>query len=211
MTIVPQPFPPVHVHPTANLARSLAPDTATPAPEPVPTRAFEGRRWPCRLYPGDLAHLSAMRQDLHRDLARLSGLDADSADTLVLCASELFANAIHHSRSGDPGGDVIRTLTMPTAATLRVGIIDDGHRANAQPGPGTESGTRFTGPAIPADRTLTEWEEAERGRGLLLVENLSQAWGSRTVLDFPFCEGQGTLLWAEFAFAGPSTTFGEGV
>ena len=192
MSIVPQQRPPVHVHP--------APD---PAPNPVPTLGFAGRRWPCLLYPGDLAHLATMRQDLHRDLARLSGLPTDAAADMVLCASELFANAIDHSRSGEPDGNVIRTLTMPTATLLRVGIIDDGHRTTPAPG------AFPTEPVIPTDRTLTEWEEAERGRGLLLVEHLSHRWGSRKVLDFPFCEGLGTFLWAEFVFTGPRAPFGE--
>ena len=187
MSIVPQQRPPVHVH---------------PAPKPLPTLGFAGRRWPCLLYPGDLAHLSRMRQDLHRDLARLVGLPVETAADIVLCVSELFANAIDHSRSGEPDGNVIRTLTMPTATILRIGIIDDGHRTTPAPGGSP------TEPVIPTDRTLTEWEEAERGRGLLLVENLSQRWGSRKVLDFPFCEGLGTFLWAEFAFTGPRAPFG---
>lgn len=187
MSIVPQSRPSVHVH---------------PAPKPVPTLGFAGRRWPCLLYPGDLAHLATMRHDLHRDLARLVGLHSDTAADIVLCGSELFANAIDHSRSGEPDGYVVRTLTMPTATILRVGIIDDGHRTTPAPG------SRPTEPVIPTDRTLTEWEEAERGRGLLLVENLSQRWGSRKVLDFPFCEGLGTFLWAEFAFTGPLAPFG---
>lgn len=189
MSIVPQQRPPVHVHP--------APD---PAPNPVPTLGFAGRRWPCLLYPGDLSHLATMRQDLYRDLTRLSGLHADTAADIVLCASEIFANAIDHSRSGEPEGNVIRTLTMPTATTLRLGVIDDGHRTTLTP----------IGPAIPTDRTLAEWEEAERGRGLLMVEHLSQRWGSRKVLDFPFCEGLGTFLWAEFSVAAPGSGPGTG-
>lgn len=180
MSIVPQPFPPVHVHPD-------------PAPKPVPTLGFAGRRWPFRLYPGDLAHLATMRQDLHRDLAQLVGPHSDTATDIVLCASEMFANGVEHSRSGEADGHVIRTLTMPTATTLRLGVIDDGHRTTPAPG------TFPTEVAIPTGRTLTEWEGAERGRGLLLVEHLSQCWGSRKVVDFPFCEGLGTFLWAEFA------------
>ena len=187
MSIVPQPYPPVHVH---------------PAPELVPTLGFPGRRWPCLLYPGDLAHLATMRRDLHRDLARLVGLRFGTVADIVLCASEIFANAIDHSRSGEPDGNVIRTLTMPTATTLRLGVIDDGHRTTPTPT------SLPTEPAIPTDRTLTEWEEAERGRGLLMVEHLSQRWGSRKVLGFPFCEGLGTFLWAEFAFTGPRAPFG---
>ncbi|WP_304455456.1 ATP-binding protein [Nocardiopsis sp. YSL2] len=168
MFIVPQPRPPAH--------------TAAPA--------FEGRRWPCRLYPGDLSHTSRFRADLRRDLSELAGLVIDTADDLVLCASELYANAVDHSRSGEPDGHVIRTLTMPTADRLRVGVIDDGHRTNSPHPPML--------PEIPRTAPLDgEW--AERGRGLLLIDHLAAAWGSRAVVGFPFCEGLGTFLWAEFA------------
>lgn len=168
--------------PPATLASALA---------PASTPGYAGRRWPSLLYPGELARLAEMRHDLRRDLARLRGMSSDSTATIVLCASELFANAVDHTRSGEPDGHLIRTLTMPTATTLRVGVIDDGHRSHP------------TTPAIPAHRTLGEWEEAERGRGLLLVDHLSHRWGSRTVLDFPFCEGLGTFLWAEFTLDEP--------
>ncbi|WP_435111775.1 ATP-binding protein [Nocardiopsis synnemataformans] len=172
MSIVPRPRTPIH----------------------TPTPPFAGRRWASRVYPGDLSQATWVREDLRADLFRLEGLCPDLADTVVLCASELFANAADHSRSGQENGRVIRTLSMPTATTLHLGITDDGVR--------TENPSL---PHIPHQRTASEWEEAERGRGLLLINSLATRWGTRAVVDFPFCAGLGTVVWAEFTLT-PATS-----
>ncbi|WP_040698607.1 ATP-binding protein [Nocardiopsis kunsanensis] len=159
------------------------------APFHTPTPPFAGRRWPSRVYSGELAQAAGVREDLRADLFRLEGLCPDLADTVVLCASEMFANACDHSLSGQSGGRVVRTLSMPAAWTLCLSVVDDGARAEAP-----------TCPQIPHQRTVTEWAESERGRGLLLIDHLATSWGSRAVVDFPFCAGLGTVVWAEFAF-----------
>ena len=51
-----------------------------------------------------------MRSHLHRDLA---GFPAELVDDVQLCASELFANAVNHTVSGAPGGQVVRSLSLP--------------------------------------------------------------------------------------------------
>ena len=157
------------------------------APFHTPTPPFAGRRWAGRVYSGDLAQAAWVREVLRADLYRLEGLCPDQSETIVLCASEMFANACDHSRSGQHDGRVLRTLSMPTARTLCVSTLDDGAREEAP-----------TLPHIPHQRTVIEWEEAERGRGLLLIDHLAARWGSRPVVDFPFCAGLGTLVWAEF-------------
>ncbi|WP_285731984.1 ATP-binding protein [Nocardiopsis sp. ATB16-24] len=173
MTIVPRPRAPFH----------------------TPTPPFAGRRWASRVYPGVLAQAAWVREDLRADLYRLEGLCSDLSETVVLCASEMFANACAHSRSGEAGGRVVRTLSMPTADTLHLSVVDDGARA--------ETPTR---PEIPYQRTVEEWEEAERGRGLLIIDSLVTSWGSRAVVDFPFCAGLGTAVWAEFTLIPTSST-----
>lgn len=173
MTIVPRPRASIH----------------------TPTPPFAGRRWASRVYPGDLSQAAWVREDLRADLSRLEGLCSDLADTIVLCASEMFANGVDHSRSGEADGRVIRTLSMPTATTLHLGITDDGVR---------ESSPSL--PEIPRQRTASEWEEAERGRDLLLIDSLATRWGTRAVVDFPFCGGLGTVVWAEFTLAPASDT-----
>lgn len=166
------------------------------APFHTPTPPFAGRRWPSRFYPGDPAQAARVREDLRADLFRLEGLCPDLADTVVLCASEMFANACEHSRSGEPGGRAIRALAMPDAATLRLAVVDDGVKESAP-----------TLPEIPYQRTEAEWEEAERGRGLLLIDHLATRWGTRAAVDFPFCAGLGTAVWADFALT-PATGTG---
>ena len=165
-------------------------------PAASPTPAAPGPRWEPRLYAGTLATTSRVRSDLRTDLARLAGIGSDLVETVVLCASEMFANAVAHSRSGENGGRVIRTLAASAASrsgsALRLSVIDDGAR-----------GSR---PRIPRQRTPQEWQDAERGRGLLLIDHLATAWGTRRVVDFPFCEGLGTVVWAEFTLDTPSTS-----
>ncbi|GAB3695220.1 ATP-binding protein [Nocardiopsis oceani] len=164
---------------------TIVPNILTPAP------AYAGRRWPSRLYPGDLAQTSGVRADLSTDLYHLAGLRTETSETaenMVLCASEMFANACAHSRSGqDVEGRVIRTLHT-TATTVQVAIIDDGMRTDR---------AEFQAPETP-QHTVEEWQQAERGRGLLLIGHLAARWGTRSVLDFPFCAGLGTVTWAEF-------------
>ncbi len=158
------------------------------APLHTPTPGFAGRRWPSRVYPGESAQAAWVRSDLRADLHRLKDLSEDLTDTMVLCASEMFANGVDHSRSGQAGGRVIRTLTMPTAHTVHLALVDDGVRTDVP-----------TVPQIP-QRSVQEWQESERGRGLLLIDHLATRWGSRAVVDFPFCAGLGTVIWAEFTF-----------
>ncbi|WP_236574701.1 ATP-binding protein, partial [Nocardiopsis sp. FR26] len=66
-------------------------------------------RWEHRLYPGHLRDLARVRDDLECDLA---GFDPDLVTTVQLCLSELFANAVKYTDSGQPGGEVLRTLAL---------------------------------------------------------------------------------------------------
>ncbi|GAA3746602.1 ATP-binding protein [Salinactinospora qingdaonensis] len=155
-----------------------------------------------RVYPGDLAQTSRVRAELRSDLARLRstqddpiGLPDDLVDTVVLCASEAFANAVEHTRSGEPGGEVLRVLSAPTPQRLRLVIVDDGAAEPYPDSPG-ESTAEHTA-------AQDEGDYAERGRGLLLIDTLAAAWGSHPLVAFPFCAGLGTVVWAEFALPTP--------
>ncbi|MEU3020697.1 ATP-binding protein, partial [Nocardiopsis sp. NPDC007018] len=113
MAIVPHTHPPTH---------ALDPTIAPPEP---------GFRWECRVYPGQLALISQVRTDMCTDLNRLVALPEEAREEMVLCASEMFANACDHSRSGhDPDGRVVRTLEAPVPGLVRVSIIDDGARTD---------------------------------------------------------------------------------
>ncbi|WAE75502.1 ATP-binding protein [Streptomonospora nanhaiensis] len=167
------------------------------------TSAYPGRSWNARLYPGTLATTARFREDLRHDLAELAGSAPDLLDDLLLCGSEMFANAVNHTRSGHADGRVVRTLSVPAAtdrgSTLRLSVIDDGL-------PDDSAGL----PRIPVQRTAQEWEDAECGRGLLLVANLAAAWGTRAVVDFPFCGALGMVVWAEFTHTACSSGLAAG-
>ena len=79
---------------------------------------------------------------------------------------------------------MLRALFLPEPGVLRLVVVDDGARENR--------------PRIPTQRTEEEWMNAERGRGLLMVDTIARAWGAYPVVPFPFCADLGTAVWAEF-------------
>ncbi|WP_159942835.1 ATP-binding protein [Nocardiopsis sp. FR6] len=168
---------------------AIVPQTATPA--------HPGRRWNPRLYDGGLAHTARFRADLRTDLSVLPDLSPDLLSDIELCGTEMLANAVEHTRSGQEGGRVIRALSASSAPgsamTLRLSVIDDGLTDDHAPTPG-----------IPTQRTGREWQEAENGRGLLLLHHLATAWGTRPVVALPFCAGLGAVFWAEFTHPSPT-------
>ena len=97
-----------------------------------------------RDYPGEPGQASHVRADL----ARIStGFPA--AEDLILMASELAANAITHSRSGQPGGRFTVRANLYPGDHASVEVIDQG-------GPWT--------PPKPGD---------EHGRGLAIVDAIA--------------------------------------
>lgn len=89
--------------------------------------------------------------------------DGDAIYTVGLVVSELVSNAIEHGR-----GDKVRfALTCRETGALRVEVDD-------------------YAPGVP--RMRTPCRDAERGRGLVLVEALTEAWGR-----------DGTCTWCTFA------------
>ena len=89
----------------------------------APAPATPRQRTTTRTYPGDTAQISAVRADL-RDLLR----DCPVADHVILCASELAANAARHSDSCMPGGHfTVRATTRP-GDYAQIEVTDDGGR-----------------------------------------------------------------------------------
>jgi serine/threonine-protein kinase RsbW len=76
----------------------------------------------------------------------------------ITALNEMVTNAVQHSRSGLPGGTLEVRLTVTAAAAVLAEVADDGP---------------LGAPAI-----TTRENFAERGRGLVLVEALTRAWGS---------------------------------
>ena len=72
-------------------------------------------------YPGSIEHISTVRADLSALLH-----DCPVADDVILCASELAANAARHSDSRLPGGTfTVRAIISPGRYT-RIEVQDNG-------------------------------------------------------------------------------------
>jgi serine/threonine-protein kinase RsbW len=80
-----------------------------------------------------------------------------AAGDAVTALNEMVTNAVQHSRSGLPGGTLEVRLTV-TAASVLAEVVDDGPLG------------------VPVVTSRESF--AERGRGLVLVEALTRAWGS---------------------------------
>ena len=162
-----------------------------------PTPAYPGRRWQARHYPGTRSTCTRFRSELRSDLAALTGVPRSLCEDIELCGSEAFANAATHSRSQHPGGTVVRLLSTPTVmgreTTLRLSVIDDGP-LDVRP------------MCPPARHSIEEWEEAESGRGLLLIHQLASEWGTQRWADPALPAMLGTVLWAEFTYPTPTAT-----
>ncbi|MER6117420.1 ATP-binding protein [Streptomyces sp. A0642] len=94
-------------------------------------------------------------------------LGDDTYDAAVLIVSELVTNAVVHTASAR----VVCELSC-LGPRLRIAVQDQGH----QPG----------GPRLGAG------SDDEHGRGLLLVDAMCSAWGSRDAGN-----GSGRIVWAE--------------
>jgi anti-sigma regulatory factor (Ser/Thr protein kinase) len=87
----------------------------TPAPRTLPQRTTEAT------YPGATEHIRAVRAHLR---AVLDGYSR--ADDIILCASELAANAAQHSRSRLPGGTFTVRATINPDHYARIEVQDNG-------------------------------------------------------------------------------------
>jgi serine/threonine-protein kinase RsbW len=126
-------------------------ESSVPPPKPPPFIAWWTRRF--RGGADQVLEVRRWLEDLLPDCAA-------RADVLLL-ASELGTNAIVHSRSGEPGGQFSVDIDW-APALVRVVIGDEGS-AKA--------------PAIAA-RTGDAVQLGESGRGLLLVDDVADDWGT---------------------------------
>jgi serine/threonine-protein kinase RsbW len=98
-------------------------------------------------YPGSTQHISAVRADL-RPLLR----DCPMADEMILCASELAANAALHSHSRLPGGTFTVRARINPGDHAQIEVEDQG-------GPWTPGGS-----------------DSEGHHGLAIVRALATDW-----------------------------------
>jgi two-component sensor histidine kinase len=103
-----------------------------------------------------------------RELARQASATPYQAEAAALCVSELVTNALLHSRSGRPGGEIrVRIEPGLRAGEMRISVIDAGPRYVA-PEPGQSN-----------------------GYGLGIVDVIAAGWGVA-----PAADGQ-SLTWCE--------------
>ena len=95
----------------------------------------------------DPANVGAVRRFVRQALV---GFDADTIEEAALLVSEVASNVVDHAR---------------TDFDVRVIVKDEWLRVEVADGSSI----------IPAVRELAQ--DAERGRGLVLIEHLSKAWG----------------------------------
>lgn len=98
-----------------------------------------------------------------------------------LIASELVTNAVKATRNNAPSGDQLLNLA-PVSVELH--LDEDAFRISVQDSSSEQ-------PALQILR-----DDAENGRGLLLVETLSARWDV-------FCVKSGKVTWAELKIATP--------
>jgi anti-sigma regulatory factor (Ser/Thr protein kinase) len=131
-------------------------------------RLAAGKSYMAAVIPGS-PQSPAIARALARRQAWLRGEQAESAET---CISELVTNAVLHTRSGRPGGQLQLTVERRPDWSVKVSVLDEG----------TDPGQR------PARRP-----GGEHGRGLAIVEVLSQEWGVTPMY------GTGRLTWCVLA------------
>ena len=117
----------------------------TPAPASLSPRASVST------YPGGPEHVRQARADMRR---LLDGCPV--ADDVILCVSELAANAAIHSDSRKPGGTFTICTESRPGADVRIEVEDDGG-AWISPAP-----------------------DPAHGRGLDIVRALAAEWGITT-------------------------------
>ncbi|MFF8958421.1 ATP-binding protein [Streptomyces sp. NPDC014894] len=121
--------------------------------------------------PARVEYVSRARK-LARDRLRCWGIAGDVHDTAMLVVSELVTNAVVHS-----GSHLISCELLNGVERLRISVRDQGCAP--------------TGPHVCHTKAAEE-----RGRGLLLVESVSSAWGAHAGRS-----GSGRTVWAELAHA----------
>ena len=113
--------------------------------------ALLGPRASASTYPGGPQHIHQVRADMRR---LLDGCPV--ADDVILCVSELAANAALHSNSGRSGGTFTVRAESHPGDGVRIEVEDDG------------------GPWISAA------PDPSHGRGLGIVRALADDWGITT-------------------------------
>ena|ERR1700685_1168274 len=134
---------------------------------PVPVTSATTPHTSTRTYPGTADQARAVRADL-RPLLR----DCAACDDIVLCASELAANAATHSRSGQPGGTFTVSADIRPGDRVLIEVRDEG-------GPWP-----------------TPVPDPDRPHGLDIIRALAVRWGISGISG----TSDGRVAWAHFTW-----------
>lgn len=153
---------------TVPLGRPVALNAHPAAPVHVPLCSPAATR---RTWPGLPEHARAARHWVHD---RLADHGPDVVHTAGIVVTELFSNAVRHTRSGDRGGRVEVTVDVGDP-WIFIGITDEG---------------AATVPAIPEPDPVDPLPTS--GMGLAILSQLAVEWGHREI-------GSGRITWAMVA------------
>jgi anti-sigma regulatory factor (Ser/Thr protein kinase) len=120
-------------------------------------------------FPARVEFVSSARR-LARARLNSWGIGGDVHDTAMLVVSELVTNAVVHTDGHRVGCEILNSVRQ-----LRITVRDQG--------------------CAPTGPRVCHVAEEERGRGLLLVEAVSSAWGA-----YESRAGQGRVVWAELPY-----------
>ncbi|MFF9785746.1 ATP-binding protein [Streptomyces nigrescens] len=123
-------------------------------------------------FPAERMAISRVRRQLRARLEE-DGLESVADDVAVIC-TELVANAVLHGCLGFPPGVTLKVTAVWSDVQLRLGVRDP-------------SGVRPREQEFSASRTS--------GRGLRLVDELSDRWGVQTDPS-----GSGKTVWTELDY-----------
>ena len=100
-------------------------------------------------YPGRADQVRYVRRDLEKLLA-----DCPGADDIILCASELAANAARHSYSRRPGGTFTLHVEVSWGDHVRIAVEDNGGAWLEQAPARTAAGDSSSSPGLAAERGI---------------------------------------------------------
>ncbi|HUN36701.1 MAG TPA: ATP-binding protein [Trebonia sp.] len=130
--------------------------------------AAPGAEWHARVFAGVTARVPEAR-DFVADA--LAGCPAGAVETLLLCVTELCANAIEHTASG-AGGAFIVEVSCPSEGVAFVAVTDGGGASGTcmlRPDSACREGAD--------DLAAGDADLPEGGRGLSLVAAFASRWG----------------------------------
>ena len=150
------------------------------------SRARPGAERHARVFAGVLAQVPEARAFTARALA---GCPAGARDALLLCVTELAANAVEHSASGEDGVFAVE-VCRPADGVAYVAVTDAGAALGHVEGSLAAGSLHATPEATVVDSDAAD-DMPESGRGLALVAAFSSRWGCCDVC------GGGQIVWAE--------------